>query len=60
MFSASICPSVCVSGFCLDDISLTAQPYGTKLVMVMYYQEVEYHVENWFAVDLSRSQQGLL
>ena len=39
--------SVCVSRFCLGDISLTAQPFVTKQGMVVYYHELECHAEKF-------------
>ena len=39
--------SVCVSRFCLCDISLTAQPFVTKQGMVVYYHELECHAEKF-------------
>ena len=45
-WSHSICPSVCVSDLvCMIQISLTAQPFLTKLGMVVYYHGVECHAE---------------
>ena len=44
----SICTSVCVSGFCPDDISWTTQPFVTKLGMVMYYQVMKCYAEKLF------------
>ena len=44
----SVSPSVCLSRFCLDDISWTAQPFVTKLSMVVYYHKMECHAEKLF------------
>ena len=41
----SLCSSVCVSGFCPDSIFGTAQPFLTKLGMVMHHHEPECHAE---------------
>ena len=47
----SVFPSALVSGFCLDDFFLTAQPFVTKLGKVVYYHQLECLVEKeWFAI----------
>ena len=39
---SAVCPSALV---CPDDIFLTAQPFLTRLVIVMYYHEAVCHAE---------------
>ena len=49
-----LCISVLASGFCPDSISWTAQPFVTKLGMVLYYHELECHAEKLVCCLLPR------
>ena len=53
------CPFVRMSGFCQDDTSWTAQPFVTKLSMVVYYHELESHVEKLVYLQGKSHSEGL-
>ena len=59
----SVCPAVCPSvvlSMCPLSISWTAQPFMTKLGMLVYYHKVMCHAEKLAHFSsMSRSQQGL-
>ena len=51
----SVCPSVPLSfcpcvGVCLDNISWTAQPFLTKLCIVVCYYKASVLKKNWFTI----------